>query len=139
METHFGYGRIDRLLNRADGSAEIDADPAVIPFTPAPNILAAIRAGEELTTEAIVARMGLLPSVPLQRRVAAALDELGYRKVRRDRDGHGVKIWVAAPPSPISDTMRRVHQDADRAHGLTPLCPRPGPIARLIAFARSIF
>ena len=110
METHFGFGRTDRLLGRSPAPVEIDADPAVVPFAPSLAILHELDHGAELTTEAIIARMGLLPTVPLQLRVAAALREIGYHSVPRPRGRTAVRVWTATRPDPVSDTkIGRAH------------------------------
>ncbi|WP_447727250.1 hypothetical protein [Sphingomonas koreensis] len=90
------------------------------PLLPFPEILNALEAGEKLTTGQIIARMGLLATPLLQRRVARALAEYG---LHRTVTAHGHR-WTAAAPDPVSLQFRRIHEDSDRARGLTPLSER---------------
>jgi hypothetical protein len=105
--------RLARLL--AAQAAPEPAPPAAL--LPPSAILDAIRAGELLTTEHIVARMGLVPTVPLQLRVARALREQGFDRLGgrlTGTNGYGY-VWIATPADPVSPRMRRIHEAGDRA------------------------
>lgn len=141
MATNSRLNQFRRAIDRAPHADTGQSAPwahAGPSLSPPLEVLHDLDRGEELTTEAVIARMGLLPTAQLQHRVAAALHELGYHRVTRNRAGRTVRIWASGATDPVSAAMRRVHQDGDRAHGLTPIARRPGPIARLLRAFRGI-
>lgn len=112
---------------------EIDCTAPADPLLPTPDILDRIRAGELLTTQQVIGRMGLLATVPLQRRIHLALHDLGFVQLdyRRPGDSHTVRVWIEPPAPSVSDHWRRVHEDGDRARGILPP-RRTGLIARIV-------
>lgn len=144
MATHPRLNQLLRLIDRAPSGFE--PEPAstprapINPLTPPLEILHELDHHAELTTQQIVARMGLLPTAELCARIDAGLAEMGYHRVLRLTPNArvGVHLWTATAPVPDQPTlqMRRIHEAGDRAHGLLPLARRPGSIARLFALLR---
>ncbi|RSU32207.1 hypothetical protein [Sphingomonas koreensis] len=122
-------GRWPRML-LASASAQAEP-PEDVPLLPFPHVLAALNAGEPLTTGQIIARMGLLATPMLQRRIARALTDYGFQPMTiRNPDGTGaVRVWQAAPVDPISARWREVHEASDRE--------RAGPSLTDLIFAPS--
>lgn len=122
------------LLASASDQAE---PPEVDPLLPFPSVLAALNAGEPLTTGQIIARMGLLATPMLQRRIARALTDHGFQpKIMRNPDGTGaVRVWQVAPINPISAHWRQVHEESDRERERTSLLDlilAPSPSGKLL-------
>lgn len=131
------YTRLNRLfdhaardIDRAPAPAATEgasAEPLLATLISNGDVLAALDAGEALTTEQVIARIGLLPTVSMQLRMARALGELGYFHA----PARSARVWLPVRPEPptmppaptVSDFARRVHSPAEL---------RPGPIARLL-------
>lgn len=146
MATYPRLNQLLRAINRAPSAFEPEpasTPPApVIPLHPHPEVCALLDHGAELSTGQIVSRMGTFSTAELVARVEAGLIDLGYHRITRLTPNArvAVPLWTATPPKPGEPTlqMRRVHEEGDRARGLTPLTRRPGPIARLIRALREI-
>lgn len=148
MVTELRLNQSARLLAKAARKPEpapaspesASAEPLIAALINNGDVLAAIDAGGGLTTEQVIARLGLLPTVPLQLRMARALGELGYFHaiVRvNPKPGRAARVWLPVrpepptmpPAAPVSDYARRVHSPARR---------RPGLIARLLRRLRGL-
>jgi hypothetical protein len=135
---HLHTGSLNRWAGLLHASALDQASPPEIdPLLPFPHILAALNAGEPLTTGRIIARMGLLATPPLQRRIARALTDHGYQPmVLRNPDGTGaVRVWQVAPVDPVSARWRQVHEQGDRARArprLLDLILAPSPSGKFL-------
>ncbi len=141
MATHPRLNQLLRLIDRAPSAFDPEpasTPPATVPLHPHPEVCALLDDGQELTTGQVISRMGLFVTPALEARVAAGLAELGYHRITRLTHNArvAVQLWTATAPVPGVPTlqmqMRRVHEDSDRARGLTPIGRRPGAIARLI-------
>lgn len=138
METHFAItpaghslGRLHRLFTTS--KAVIPPPERAAPLLPEPRILAMLEGGERLTTGQVIARMGLLATPLLQQRVSRALVEYGFQCVR----AHGRAAtwqWTVAPLEIVSQKFRRVHEEADRARGLSGIRPAPAWAGRVATY-----
>jgi hypothetical protein len=113
---HTGSLRRWPILLRGS-AAQIEAPAVDDPLLPFPHVLAALNAGEPLTTGQIIARMGLLATPLLQRRIAIALTDHGYQTAQIGNPDHTgmVRVWQPTPVDPISAHWRQVHEEGDRA------------------------